>query len=201
MLKLKTISIPKYNYLLQSDNPCDAVTNGGLVIINSNNKITTEQLNQLMTSPKDISFLKFPSINHISNEQQKTEIQQILPIVNYHLRNGRTTVIYAPQEYFSGTQYEHGKASLHLADFSSAMVSIIQSLSIQPKYIILKGTANEIITHGLATKKSFYLGQVKPGITIWAAEKESRFPKIPYIIFPADFGKKTELKELVEKLA
>lgn len=48
--------------------------------------------------------------------------------------------------------------------------------------------------------KAAVLGQVKPGIAVWETDKESKFSKIPYIIFPGNVGDKNTLKEILELL-
>ena len=45
------------------------------------------------------------------------------------------------------------------------------------------------------------LGQILPGISVWEAGTESRFPGIPYIVFPGNVGGPPTLAETVEILA
>ena len=44
------------------------------------------------------------------------------------------------------------------------------------------------------------MGQIRPGIPVWQTGGESRFPQMPYVIFPGNTGDKTTLREAVEIL-
>ena len=44
------------------------------------------------------------------------------------------------------------------------------------------------------------MGQVKKGIPVWMTGEESKFPGMPYIIFPGNVGEVSTLKEIVEEL-
>lgn len=44
------------------------------------------------------------------------------------------------------------------------------------------------------------LGQIRPGIPVWQTGAESKFPHIPYVIFPGNVGEVNTLKEVVEIL-
>lgn len=44
------------------------------------------------------------------------------------------------------------------------------------------------------------LGQIRPGIPVWQTGEESRFPSVPYVIFPGNVGDDSTLREAVEIL-
>ena len=44
------------------------------------------------------------------------------------------------------------------------------------------------------------MGQIKPGIPVWMTGDESKFPYMPYVIFPGNVGEVTTLREAVEVL-
>jgi uncharacterized protein YgbK (DUF1537 family) len=44
------------------------------------------------------------------------------------------------------------------------------------------------------------MGQIKPGIPVWMTGPESKFPGLPYIVFPGNVGNDTALQEIVETL-
>ena len=82
------------------------------------------------------------------------------------------------------------------------MTSIIGKLSVKPKFIIAKGgiTSSDVGTKALRVKKARVMGQVKKGIPVWMTGEESKFPGMPYIIFPGNVGEVSTLKKIVEKL-
>lgn len=61
-------------------------------------------------------------------------------------------------------------------------------------------TSSDIGTKGLTVQKAMVMGQIKPGIPVWMTGVESKFPGLPYVIFPGNVGTKTTLKEAVEVL-
>ena len=71
-----------------------------------------------------------------------------------------------------------------------------------PSFVIAKGgiTSSDVGTKALAVKKANVLGQIKPGIPVWQTGEESKFPGMPYIIFPGNVGEVSTLKEIVEEL-
>ena len=42
------------------------------------------------------------------------------------------------------------------------------------------------------------LGQIRPGIPVWEADENSRFPGIPYVVFPGNVGNEEDLKKVAE---
>ena len=83
-----------------------------------------------------------------------------------------------------------------------AITSIVARLSVQPSFIIAKGgiTSSDVGTKGLSVKKATVMGQIKPGIPVWQTGAESKFPYMPYVIFPGNVGTPTTLREIVEEL-
>ena len=75
-------------------------------------------------------------------------------------------------------------------------------LKIVPAFVVAKGgiTSSDIGTKALSVKKANVMGQIKPGIPVWQTDEQSKFPKIPYIIFPGNVGETYTLKEAVEEL-
>ena len=78
----------------------------------------------------------------------------------------------------------------------------MKELEIRPRFIIAKGgiTSSEVGTKGLKVKRAKVMGQILPGIPVWQTGPESRFPGLPYIIFPGNVGDVQTLKEIVEEL-
>ena len=53
----------------------------------------------------------------------------------------------------------------------------------------------------LAIKKAAVMGQIQPGIPVWMTGSESKFPGMPYVIFPGNVGGEDTLKKVVETLS
>ncbi len=76
------------------------------------------------------------------------------------------------------------------------------NLKVEPAFVIAKGgiTSSDVGVKALKVKKARVLGQIRPGIPVWQTGEESKFPGIPYVIFPGNVGDETTLKEAVEIL-
>jgi uncharacterized protein YgbK (DUF1537 family) len=57
-----------------------------------------------------------------------------------------------------------------------------------------------VATAGLGVKRALILGQIKPGVPVWQLGVESRYPGLPYIVFPGNVGGAAILAEIVTTL-
>ncbi len=69
-------------------------------------------------------------------------------------------------------------------------------------FIVAKGgiTSSDVGTKALRVRKATVMGQIKPGIPVWQTDENSKFPFMPYVIFPGNVGGVTTLREAMEKL-
>ena len=63
-----------------------------------------------------------------------------------------------------------------------------------------EATSSTVGTEALGVKKANVLGQICPGIPVWQTDETSKFPKIPYVIFPGNVGDADTLRQAVEIL-
>ena len=93
-------------------------------------------------------------------------------------------------------------ALLRSVRISEGVQALVGRLSVTPAFVIAKGgiTSSDVGTKALRVKRANVMGQIKPGIPVWQTGPESRFPGIPYVIFPGNVGEETTLKEAVETL-
>lgn len=172
-------------------------TNGGLIIIGSHVKKTTQQLEKL----KELDNIDFIEFNHLmvleSDEKLEEEIQRVIDKTEANLKKGITTAVMTGRKLLKmDTKEESLRVSVKISD---ALVSIVTRLSVQPKFIIAKGgiTSSDVATKGLSIKKALVLGQVAPGIPAWKAGSESKFPGMSYVVFPGNVGAVTTLRDVV----
>ena len=85
---------------------------------------------------------------------------------------------------------------------SDALTSIVAKLGVQPSFIVAKGgiTSSDVGTKALKVKRATVLGQPAPGIPVWQTGQESRFPGLPYVIFPGNVGEVNTLRDVVSVL-
>lgn len=175
--------------------------NGGLLIIGSHVKKTSEQLEALRTC-QAVEFIEFNQHLVLNPTELEKEVTRVVRACESYIRSGKTVAVYTKRERIdlnSPDKEEELKVAVRISD---AVTSIVQKLSIKPKFVVAKGgiTSSEIGTKGLKVKKAKVMGQIRPGIPVWQTDATSKFGIMPYIIFPGNVGKVNTLKEVVELL-
>lgn len=175
--------------------------NGGLVIIGSHVKKTTEQLNSLR-SLSNLHFIELDSHLVLNKESFLQEVKRAKAEAEELVKRGVSTVIYTRRERLDlgdGMEEEELKLSV---DISNAVTSIVRDFAVRPKYLIAKGgiTSSDIGTKGLRVKRATVAGQIAPGVPVWKTGEESTFPHLPFVIFPGNVGAVTTLRDIVSKL-
>ena len=176
---------------------------GGLVIIGSHVKKTTQQLNALQASSKDLTFIEF-NVNTYFEADSSLELEtsRIVKLCKELISKGKHVVIYTSRELKVPASANKDIILALSVEISKALTNVVKFLDVQPQFIIAKGgiTSSDVATIGLGIEKAFVLGQIKSGIPVWETQEESKFPHIPYIIFPGNVGEVSTLQEIVEEL-
>lgn len=173
--------------------------NGGLIIIGSHVKKTTEQFEKL----RELDAVKFVEFNHLlvlDTPRLEAELQRIIRETEDAIRHGMTVAVYTGRKRFdAGSEAESLRVSVQISD---ALTSIVRRLSVQPAFLIAKGgiTSSDVGTKGLSVRRALVLGQVAPGIPVWQTGAESKFPRMSYIIFPGNVGAVETLRDVVKML-
>ena len=176
--------------------------NGGIVLIGSHVKKTTDQLNCLKELDGQVDFMEF-QVNTVFEENGlEKEVERTVKAAEEKILSGRTVVIYTSRQLLAPENMTPEEKLQISVKISNAVTSIIGKLQVKPKFIIAKGgiTSSDVGTKALRVKKARVMGQVKKGIPVWMTGEESKFPGMPYIIFPGNVGEVSTLKEIVEEL-
>ena len=176
--------------------------NGGIVLIGSHVKKTTDQLNCLKKLDGQADFMEF-QVNTVFEENGlEKEVERTVKAAEEKILSGRTVVIYTSRQLLAPENMTPEEKLQISVKISNAVTSIIGKFSVKPKFIIAKGgiTSSDVGTKALRVKKARVMGQVKKGIPVWMTGEESKFPGMPYIIFPGNVGEVSTLKEIVEEL-
>ncbi len=175
--------------------------NGGLIIVGSHVSKTTRQLLKLEDSIYPYCFLEF-HIDEMAKEQDlKRESERVRKLAEQALSWGRDTVIYTSRQVRLAQDKEKSLSlSVKISEF---LTRIVERLQVRPSYLIAKGgiTSSDIGIKGLKVRKAFVIGQAAPGISVWMTGEESRFPGLPYIIFPGNVGTDETLRQIADNLA
>ncbi len=175
---------------------------GGLIVAGSHTAKTTAQLEQLQQGSNVITLEFNQHLMVESEEIVQREIARVIEQCTLLLSQNRTVALCTRRERLdlnSGNKEDELRISVKISD---ALTSIVASLQIRPRFIIAKGgiTSSDIGTKALKVQQAIVAGQIKPGIPVWICGEESKFPQLPYVIFPGNVGEESTLKEIVEEL-
>lgn len=168
----------------------------GVIIAGSHVKKTSAQLKKL-TDSHQLQPLVLSIQSILFNTDYFDECVQVL---NKSLNQGNTILIYTERKYqLSGSDQERLDAGRKISDFLSALINNIEKA---PDFIVAKGgiTSNDIAKDGLEIVDAEVLGQILPGIPVWQAGPESKFPNCTYVVFPGNVGEEDSLKRVYEIL-
>ena len=175
----------------------------GLIIVGSHTEKTTRQLKELLKI-EGIEKEEFRCSKILEGEEAfKEEILRCREVLDEKLREGKTIVLYTERILISLKEDDEDSALRRSVAISDGLCQIVGNLKITPAFIIAKGgiTSSDIATKALRIQKARVLGQIQPGVPVWQAEEGSRYPNIPYVIFPGNVGDDDTLKKAAETLS
>ncbi|MDF2524108.1 MAG: hypothetical protein K0R31_1749 [Clostridiales bacterium] len=184
--------------LIEKDNK-----NGGVILIGSHVNKTTQQFEALKGCKKPLEFIEFNQHLVLEENGLQNEVIRVIAEAERHIKSGRNVVVFTRRERFDLETENRDKQLMVSVQISDAVTSVIGKLSIRPNFIIAKGgiTSSDVGTKALKVKKALVMGQIKPGIPVWMTGAESKFPQMPYVIFPGNVGEIDTLKEIVDLLS
>lgn len=174
-------------------------TNGGLIIVGSYVPTTSGQIDALLKQP-GVTAIEVGVDALLDDQQQQGEIARVACAIDVQLERGEEAVVYTSRRLVTGTSVEHSLAIGQRV--SASLVAITRALTRRPRYLLAKGgiTSSDIATDGLGVQRAMVLGQILPGVPVWQLGPESRFPGLPYVVFPGNVGGPHALVELVAGL-
>ena len=175
---------------------------GGLVVVGSHTEKTTEQLSELLKLKTAVP-IAFDSDKVLEGEEAfAAEIRRCVKEEEQAILEGKTAVCYTRRKLLSFQGDTKEEALLRSLKISEGVQGLVSGLSVPPAFLIAKGgiTSSDIGTKALKVRRAEVMGQILPGIPVWKTGPESRFPEIPYVIFPGNVGSETDLRRAVEIL-
>jgi uncharacterized protein YgbK (DUF1537 family) len=168
----------------------------GLFIVGSHVPRTTSQVNALLAHPGIVSIEI--NVKELLEEQRwENETKRAAQQADRALRRNQDVLIYTSRQLIIG---EDADSSLSISQrVSEGLVTIVQDISTRPRYLVAKGgiTSSDVATRGLGIKRAMVPGQILPGVPVWRLGSESRYPAMPYIVFPGNVGGPEALVEIV----
>ena len=177
--------------------------NGGIILIGSHVQKTSKQLEALMRSDLPMDYIEFNQHRVLEEGGLADEAGNVLKQVEADLSSGRNAVVYTRRERLD-LDTDDPDAQLRIStEIADALTGIIGNLRVTPAFIVAKGgiTSSDIGTKALKVRKARVLGQIRPGIPVWQTGSESRFPNLPYVIFPGNVGDEADLLRIAETLS
>ena len=171
---------------------------GGIIVVGSHTDLTNKQLEKL----HEIQGIKFIEVNAelvTETDAFEKEIERCLSAESEAIENGVTVCIYTTRRLITaGTRDKEDDLRLAVR-ISDALQSLVGNLDVVPEFVIAKGgiTSSDVATKALSIEQARVLGQICPGIPVWQAGDSSKFPKVPYIVFPGNVGTDETLKQAV----
>jgi uncharacterized protein YgbK (DUF1537 family) len=173
--------------------------NGGLIVAGSFVEKTTRQI-QHLTRHRQIVELVLNVKQLLQQPDTGDYLKQLSQTIQMHLDNNEDVLLYTSRELVTAEDteknFDFGK---RISEFISALVG---SLSTTPSFLIAKGgiTSSDIATKSLGVKRARIMGQLLPGIPVWKLGRESKYPGMPYVIFPGNVGDDKALLSAYERI-
>lgn len=174
-------------------------SNGALFIVGSHVARTTQQVEQLFSVPAMRRVeVHVPAL--LKRRHRLREIARAAEQCNEAISQGQDVVVYTSRELVNE---DGAKSALSIGqEVSEGLVRIMRGITVRPRYTVAKGgiTSSDIATRGLNIKRAMVEGQILPGVPVWRSGPESRFPRMPYIVFPGNVGEPESLLQIARKL-
>jgi uncharacterized protein YgbK (DUF1537 family) len=172
---------------------------GALFVVGSHVPRSTDQLACLLdrTDAEGIEL----SVEALLGDDAGAEVARVAGAADACLADGRDAAVYTSRTLVTGADAEE---SLSIgARVSEAVVGVVRTLRNRPRYLVGKGgiTSSDLATEALGVRRATVLGQILPGVPVWRAGRESRWPRLAYVVFPGNVGGTDALVRIVEELA
>jgi uncharacterized protein YgbK (DUF1537 family) len=171
----------------------------GLVVVGSHVRRSGEQLGRLLALPRTVGIeVGVPELL-ASEAAREREVARALRQADTALRSGVTPVVYTSRK----VELAGGGDQLAVSrTVSAALVAIAGGVEGRPGFVVGKGgiTSSDVGTRALGARRAVVLGQIRPGVPVWRLGPETRFPGLPYVVFPGNVGGPETLAEVVAEL-
>lgn len=194
-------NITKQGLLEKSDLVDACNPNGGIILVGSHVKKTTDQLNELLKET-EIHPIPFRSSLVLQGDAFEAEKERVQKEIDVLLTMGKHVVVYTERTLLVPDSQNPEEALRLSVKISDALTGFVTRLAVKPSFIVAKGgiTSSDVGVKGLQVKRATVAGQILPGIPVWRTGAESRFPGIAYVIFPGNVGDVDSLRKAYRKL-
>ena len=174
--------------------------NGGLTIVGSYVPKSSSQLKYVIENTTKKELIEV-DVEVILSAKSNIYIASLISKIDTAIESGKDVIVYTSRKLITGKDSD---SNIDIASkVSQALVTLVYGIKICPKYVLAKGgiTSHDLATNGLRMKRSKVLGQILSGVPVWEMGAETRFPGLPYIVFPGNVGNEKSLSEIIQKLS
>ena len=189
--------------LLQRADLVDAGNDrGGIILIGSHVNKTSRQLAALQGAGLPMEFIQFDQHRVLEEGGLENEVERVLALAEAHILAGRSVTVFTRRERLDLDTADKDKQLEISVKISDAVTSVIGKLKVRPSFVVAKGgiTSSDVGTKALRVRRARVAGQIRPGIPVWQTGEESKFPGLPYVIFPGNVGSDDDLRRVAEIL-
>lgn len=174
---------------------------GGIIVVGSHTKKTTAQL-EALKGVEGIEFIEMNSDLVLTPGALEEEAAALTARCSQLIAQGRTCCVSTKRALLTVENDTPEEALLRSVRISDAVQSCVAGLTATPAFVVAKGgiTSSDVGVKALRTRRAWVLGQIRSGIPVWRTDEASRFPGVPYVIFPGNVGEESTLREAVELL-
>lgn len=179
----------------------DETSKGGIIIVGSHVKNTTQQLQYLMKHSPEIEYIEFDQ-HRILDGSLNEESVRVSKLVNERIKENKIVIVATRRDRVDYPSDDEEKQLDWANQISHHLVKVLSYLQQRPKFIVTKGgiTGNDALVQGLHVRKEKVLGQIITNVGVVLCLEGSKFEKLPVVVFPGNVGSEDSLHEVVEKL-
>ncbi|MEL6250722.1 MAG: four-carbon acid sugar kinase family protein [Bacteroidota bacterium] len=171
-------------------------SSGKLILLGSHVPKSTAQVLNLL-SHKSLHSFELNLEELLFSDTADEQLDAIIKEMNALLQADESVLVYTQRKLIkAGSDAENLNISERV---SNLLCQIASGLENAPHFIVAKGgiTSSDIATKSLNIKKALVMGQVFAGVPVWRAGPESKFPGMPYVVFPGNVGEEDTLSKLI----
>ena len=173
---------------------------GGLIIAGSYVPKTTAQLESLVSGRGEKLNTIVLEVDELLNAQEVAQrtILTAAQRASELISQGKDVLLMTSRKLIvGGDQLSSLKIGGVVAE---SLVQFLKMVTAKPRYVIAKGgiTSSDAATKGLMFRRAKICGQAASGVPLWmCSESTSKWPGIPYVVFPGNVGQVETLRDLV----
>lgn len=175
---------------------------GGLVVVGSHVDKSTRQLEHLLRELPGLCPICLQAGRVLEPGGLEAETRRVREQAERAILAGTTAVVFTSRTVLRASSDSVGDNLELSVRIAGAVTGLVETLSLRPRFLVAKGgiTSSEIGVRALGVRRAWVLGQIAPGVPVWQTGPESRFPGLPYVIFPGNVGEDSTLYDVVRRL-